>query len=543
MRTFRPSYTVARPQGAKVLDRVGGRWVRFKNARGQEVEGKLSKSGKRVRFETKCWYCEFEDYLGVLRRVKLVTDETASQRMAGTLQDLLNAKSSGMGIGRDLQRRLEGLPVPIRKDLAAWGLLGEKALAATKPITELAAAYEASLRARERSARHVTKTIGDVLLVCSACKFVFFSDIEAGRVETYLKKRREDGISYRRSNAILMALKTFVNWLIENEYVSKSPIESLKFLNVKEDRRLVRRALEVDELRRLLTVTAASGERWGLTGHERYLVYRLTIEAGLRRGDLLALKVSALNWDSLCIELSAADEKSGQGSTIPLRLDTAAELRAYVANKVPTAKVFEGLTHRTAEMLRDDLSEAGIPYIDASGRRFDFHALRAECGTLLAEAGVPTKTAQVILRHSDINLTANVYTHVLRGREAQAVASLPDWSPQVQVAVKTGTDNQATSSGEISPKSELLRKSCFFADESRTGTNADERPGVPESRFSADNEVPRPDLKSPARKGVRVQIPSRPLGRSGDFGALATDEPYFGRIKFLAGWAAPPVQA
>ena len=135
MRTFKPSYTVPRPQGTKVLDRADGKWIRFKNSRGQEVEGRLSKSGKRVRFETRCWYCEFEDQLSILRRLKLANDETASRRMAATVQDLLNAKSGGMGVERDLQRRLEGLPKSIRTNLAQWGLLGEKALAATKPLT------------------------------------------------------------------------------------------------------------------------------------------------------------------------------------------------------------------------------------------------------------------------------------------------------------------------------------------------------------------------------------------------------------------------
>jgi len=139
MRTFRPSYTVPRPQGAKVLDRADGKWVRFRNSRGQEVEGKLSKSGKRVRFETKCWYCEFEDQLSILRRLIPVNDETASQRMAATVQDLLNAKFSGMGVERDLQRRLEGLPRSIRMNLAQWGLLGEKALGLQSPWRSLPA--------------------------------------------------------------------------------------------------------------------------------------------------------------------------------------------------------------------------------------------------------------------------------------------------------------------------------------------------------------------------------------------------------------------
>jgi len=58
--------------------------------------------------------------------------------------------------------------------------------------------------------------------------------------------------------------------------------------------------------------------------------------------------------------------------------------------------------------MQADLADAGIPYIDESGRYFDFHALRHEAGTLLAAANVHPKVAQSILRHSDINLTMGI---------------------------------------------------------------------------------------------------------------------------------------
>jgi len=75
----------------------------------------------------------------------------------------------------------------------------------------------------------------------------------------------------------------------------------------------------------------------------------------------------------------------------------------------------------------------------------------------LAASGVHPKTAQQILRHKDINLTMNVYTHVLHGQEAQAVASLPDMSlesVQTQTCIKSGTDDR-----DVTPKS--LRKVYF----------------------------------------------------------------------------------
>ena len=47
-------------------------------------------------------------------------------------------------------------------------------------------------------------------------------------------------------------------------------------------------------------------------------------------------------------------------------------------------------------MLKIDLLAADIPYQDESGRYFDFHSLRHQCGSLLAAAEVHPKVAQKI---------------------------------------------------------------------------------------------------------------------------------------------------
>ena len=46
------------------------------------------------------------------------------------------------------------------------------------------------------------------------------------------------------------------------------------------------------------------------------------------------------------------------------------------------------------------------------------------------------------MRHGDINLTMSLYTHTLRGQEADAVNRLPGFSrPSSQSRTKTGTDD------------------------------------------------------------------------------------------------------
>jgi hypothetical protein len=131
---------------------------------------------------------------------------------------------------------------------------------------------------------------------------------------------------------------------------------------------------------------------------------------------------------------------------LPLRKDTAVELQQFFMGKLPHVKAFGGrykrLTDKTAKMLRADLEEAGISYVD-DGFFFDFHAQRHQTGTLLAASGTHPKVAQSIMRHSDINLTMSRYTHTLTGQEANAVESMPDLSmPSKQKAVATGTDGK-----------------------------------------------------------------------------------------------------
>ncbi|MBX3367215.1 MAG: tyrosine-type recombinase/integrase [Phycisphaeraceae bacterium] len=63
---------------------------------------------------------------------------------------------------------------------------------------------------------------------------------------------------------------------------------------------------------------------------------------------------------------------------------------------------------------------------DERGRTIDIHALRQTFGTHLSKAGVPLRTAQAAMRHSDPSLTANVYTDPKLLDVAGAVACLRD---------------------------------------------------------------------------------------------------------------------
>jgi len=111
-------------------------------------------------------------------------------------------------------------------------------------------------------------------------------------------------------------------------------------------------------------------------------------------------------------------------------------------------------------MLRVDLVAAKIEYEDASGRTFDFHALRGQFAASLARAGVHPRVAQLLLRHSKADLTMSVYSHLalvdLRGGlDALPPLPSPGGSPDIQRLAATGTDRPASACTKLAQTPEI----------------------------------------------------------------------------------------
>ncbi len=107
----------------------------------------------------------------------------------------------------------------------------------------------------------------------------------------------------------------------------------------------------------------------------------------------------------------------------PLPIDSPelADSAGFVNEKPPVSSPVGGVTSAA-----DKAGEEVIVKTDDRGRTIDIHALRYTFGTHLSKVGVPLRTAQAAMRHSDPSLTANVYTDPKLLDVAGAVASLPD---------------------------------------------------------------------------------------------------------------------
>ena len=412
------------------------------------------KDGKKKQVQK--WYIETRDHLNIIRRFPALTDKRQSEAFGRQIDKLVRTKAAGEQPDMELAHWLEGIPDKLRSRFAKIGLLDPKRAAAGKLLSEHLEDFRQSMIAKNVTPQHIKQLSGHIALVFKGCKFLTWSDISASKIERFISDlRQKKGIGPQTANYYLKHTKQFCRWMVQDRRAGESPLEHLKTVDTSRDKRHNRRALEPDEIRRLLEATRAAPKRYGLTGYERALLYRLAIESGLRRGELRSLTVSSFDFTACRVTVEAAFSKNRKRSILPLRPDTIAEIKSFVSLRMPNTKIFNKITNRTSEMIQEDLADAKIPYVDESGRYLDFHSLRHTTGSLLAASGVHPKVAQSIMRHSDINLTLSRYTHIFRGQESEAVASLPDLSlPSKQSQKATGTDgkNLAQNLGSLSSK-------------------------------------------------------------------------------------------
>lgn len=270
--------------------------------------------------------------------------------------------------------------------------------------------------------------------------------------------------------------------MVQDGRASESPLAHLTRMNAKVDRRHERRALEPNEMRRLLKVTLTASKRFGMEGHERALLYRVAAETGLRAKELRSLKVSSFDFEACTVRVRCSYTKNRNKAEVSLRPDTTAELQSFFTGRLPDVKAFGGthkrLTTTTAQMLKADLADAGIVYVDDAGLYADFHSLRHTTGSLLAASGVHPKVAQSIMRHGDINLTMSLYTHTLRGQESEAVKSLPDLSiPSKESLRATGTDGKVVDTDSSAYKK--LAKNSYSDSPQTSSVGTDHRSKSP----------------------------------------------------------------
>jgi integrase len=403
------------------------------------------KSGERVRANSRKWWGRYKAHDGSEKRVPLAADKGAAQAM---LNDLV----------RKVERRSAGLEDPFEKHHQM-------------PLKTHLDNFKSQLEHKGATKDYVNTTHQRVEDIIVTCKFERISHISASRVLEHLAGLREAGRSVASSNHYLQAIKMFTRWLLRDRRTNDDRLAHLSKMNVELDRRRIRRPLSMDEFGRILQAAEAGLTIQHITGPDRAVLYVVGAYTGYRRNEIGSVTRRSFDFDSETptLTVAAGYSKHRRQDVIPLRADFAERIRTWLESKAklrPDQPLFNITDKKTAEMIQKDMAAARkawlkeatderevavrekssfLLHVDQNGFIVDFHALRKTFITNLTRSGVAPKTAQLLARHSDINLTMNTYTMLGVHDQATAVEALPPIPmsvPQSQSvqAIATGTE-------------------------------------------------------------------------------------------------------
>ncbi len=399
-----------------------------------------SDGSPRIRDEAATYTAKFRDADGIVREV------------ATGCRDADAAKNKLAELMRTAEKIISGTLSRDDAEIGKWQGV---------PMSVHVAEYVTDLRARGVNADRIKTSETYLKSDCDGCGFKYLRDLNAESLRKWL--RSDSGMSAATYNWHSTLWIAFGWWLtgrrIEGKRKSQTgdrrtnsnPFDGFGKRDESADRRRTARALTLDEMRRLLdqarrrplddALTIRRGLNKGQRtanlsperrdelerlGHERALIYKTLILTGLRKNELRTLAVGDLSFgDVPFLVLRSANEKNRKGSTVPLRSDLAAELQEWIRGRSPKDLVFN-VPSGLLRILNRDLVAAGIDKIDERDGRVHLHAMRHSTGTALSMAGVSPRTAQAVMRHSDINLTMNTYTDQRLLDTSAAVGLLPD---------------------------------------------------------------------------------------------------------------------
>ncbi|AWK52803.1 recombinase XerC [Clostridium beijerinckii] len=272
-------------------------------------------------------------------------------------------------------------------------------------------------------------------------------ELKALQIQRYYNKLSEKGKSKNQIENLNKLLKQFLNYAVDEGYLTKNPCIGKKIVipGEKKSKEEVQHFSD-EELHILIS---------NLDNNVYRELILIAIGTGLRRGELLALTWEDIDLKNYSIRVNKSLSKvyiiAADGSkerkqiiqvpktkgsirevSFPLNLTSAFN---DLKLKQKRYKLKCGLSYENSDYIfttssgslidvtnlshawENILKQAGLPHKK-------FHSLRHTFATKLFENEVPLKTVSELLGHSSIDITANTYTHVIPKEKSNAVEKL-----------------------------------------------------------------------------------------------------------------------
>lgn len=272
-------------------------------------------------------------------------------------------------------------------------------------------------------------------------------DLRTHHIQAYYNSLvSEEGKSPSTIKTINKCLKSCLNQALKEGYVAKnyctiitlpkdseSPKDTINVFTLEEQQRFMKECIN----------------------NKNGMLYILALGTGLRLGEILALRWTDINLKENYININKALKSTYIIDNKGNREFTVIEQPPKTKNSIRTVPLNNNLIdllleHRKKQMIERDsnidiyfdnnlvFSTPQGNYLSESNVRksfkrvlkkcnlndFRLHDLRHTFATRLFENGIPPKTVQSLLGHSNISTTLNIYTHVMKDTKDKAVDKL-----------------------------------------------------------------------------------------------------------------------
>ena len=266
------------------------------------------------------------------------------------------------------------------------------------------------------------------------------TEFNAMGIEKWRTERMKAGITASTTNRNITALRGLFSRALDWEQIPKHPLTTVKILAEPSGKA---RWLSDDEETRLRAALDAREER-DRAGRDNANQWRtkreydllpdlraapfvdhlkpavlVSINTGLRQGELLNLTWDAVDLANAIITIRGENAKDGEDRHIPMNVEALTTLKQW-REQTAGALVFPGPTGAAISEIK---TAWGKLLKDAKIENFRWHDMRHHFASRLVMAGVDLNTVRELLGHADIKMTLR-YAHLAPEHKAAAVQKL-----------------------------------------------------------------------------------------------------------------------
>jgi integrase len=293
---------------------------------------------------------------------------------------------------------------------------------------------------RANRPKHAERTLQRIETCFGAWRALPLDQISVERIENWKSARLAEGLSPATILRDVMTLSGVLTRAVKLRKLADNPVRhvdkpridrspKVRFLSSDEEKHLRAALTERD---RELCEARESANRWRKARKQAALptlayygdhltpAVLLSMNTGLRRGELLALTWSAIDFRHKLLTIEGDTSKTTQTRHVPLNAEALEVLTCWREQRPDGERIFpiaSGFKTAWAALLK----RAGIT-------RFRWHDLRHNFGSRLAQAGIPLNTIRELLGHESLAMTLR-YAHLQPDQHREAVARLVTAQP------------------------------------------------------------------------------------------------------------------